>query len=342
MRYLEDFNTGDRFDTGSYLVTPEEIVDFAKTYDPQPFHIDEDAARKSLLGGLAASGWHTSAISMRLHCESWLKGVAGLGSPGIIETKWLRPVMKDYSVRLNVHLLSVRESSSRPGMGILQHETTMLNQDDAVLMIMRGITLVATRSAPENFSVYDGKALAAAPLWQRPEYVLQSPDDAADGEGILTGWLDDMTVGLTVELGSHQFTEEEIIAFASKWDPQPFHVDRHAARSGPFGGLIASGWHTGAAGMRQHVFTRQTYLAEGQRRGLPETPRGPSPGFRDMKWLEPVFAGDEIHYYMTTESWRPVSRKGWGVMVTHFEGINQHGRKVYEYYSSGMWPVRQD
>lgn len=93
--------------------------------------------------------------------------------------------------------------------------------------------------------------------------------------------------------------------------------------------------------MRHHVHTRQAYLAEGKRRGLPDAPRGPSPGFRDMKWLEPVFAGDEIHYYMTTEGWRATSRKGWGVMFTKFEGINQHSRKVYEYVSTGMWPTKQ-
>ena len=341
MKYLEDFPQGSVYESGTYEVTAAEIIDFARQFDPQPFHLDEEAAAQSLLGGLAASGWHTVAISMRLHCQSWLKGAAGLGSPGIAETKWLRPVMKGYVVRLRVEITSARISASRPGMGILEHETTMLNQHDDVLMIMRGVTLLATGNAPDSFGIYDPAALARVPLWQKPERIFTNPDDASNREGILTGWLDDMTIGLTVDLGSHTFCEEEIIEFAAKWDPQPFHIDREAARTGPFGAIIASGWHTGACGMRHHVHTRQAYLAEGQRRGLPDAPRGPSPGFRDMKWLEPVFAGDEIHYYMTTESWRPVSRKGWGVMITHFEGVNQHGRKVYEYFSSGMWPVRQ-
>jgi acyl dehydratase len=342
MKYFEDFPQGSVYTSGSYAVTADNIIDFARQFDPQPFHLDEDVANASLLGGLAASGWQTAVISMRLHCDSWLKDSAGLGSPGITEMKWLKPVLKGYAVRQIVRIVNARLSLSRPGMGILEHETEMLNQHDDVVMTTRAVTLVASRGAPAGLSVYDPAALARAPKWIKPDNVLSSPAETSSSEGILTGWLQDMTIGLTVDLGSHVFREGDIIRFAAKWDPQFFHLDAEAARTGPFGALTASGWHTGATGMSRHVATRQAYLAEGKRRGLPEAPRGPSPGFRDMKWLEPVFAGDEIHYFMTTEGWRATSRKGWGVMFTKFEGVNQHGRKVYEYVSTGMWPMRPE
>ncbi len=177
------------------------------------------------------------------------------------------------------------------------------------------------------------------PVWQQPQDILRNPSEAGDREGILSGWYDDLTIGRTIDLAEYTFEETDMIRFAKKWDPQVFHTDKDAARKGPFGALTASGWHTCAAGMSRHVHTRQAYLAEGARRGLPDAGRGPSPGFRDLKWFLPVFAGDKIHYYMTPVEKRKTSRPGWGMMFTRFEGINQLGRKVYEYTGISLWPA---
>jgi acyl dehydratase len=90
--FFEDFPQGARLEFGHYPVTKEEVISFARAYDPQPFHLDEDAAARSMLGGLAASGWHTCAIAMRLVCDGFLNITDGRGAPGIDEVKWLKPV----------------------------------------------------------------------------------------------------------------------------------------------------------------------------------------------------------------------------------------------------------
>lgn len=341
MRHFEDFAAGDTFEYGTFDVTAEEIVSFAQEFDPQPFHLDEAAAKASLLGGLATSGWQTAAISMRLHVQNLMHDIAALGSPGILEMRWPRPVMAGHRVRLRVLVHSARLSQSRPGMGILELHTTMLNQHDEELMQSRGITLVASRNAPAGMRVYDPAEIEKMPLWQEPADILRDPAAAPGDAGWLSGWYDDIAIGRTIDLGSYRFDKDNILAYARKWDPQSFHIDELAAKAGPFGSLIASGWHTGAAGMRRNVLTRQAWLAEGARRGLAEAPRGPSPGFRDLRWLAPVFPGDEIHYYLTPREKRATSRPGWGLMFTHHEGINQHCRKVYEYTGISLWPMRK-
>lgn len=342
MRYFEDFREGDVREFGSFDVTREEIIAFAREFDPQPFHIDEEAAKASLLGGLATSGWQTAAISMRLLCQHLFKDIAALGSPGINDMRWLKPVREGYRVKLRTLVKSARLSRSKPGMGILEIETRMFNQADKELMIQHGITLVASRDAPASMLSYEDVVIAPADAWQKPDQILDKVSNASDDDALLTCWFDDAKIGQTLALGSFDFDAENIKRYAEKWDPQPFHTSEEAARKGPFGKLAASGWHTGAAGMRRHVLSRNLYITEGQRRGLAQAPRGPSPGFRDMRWHEPVFAGDRVNYYMTTIEKRKLSRPGWGIVFNHFEGVNQHGRRVYDYVSAGMWAVKQD
>ena len=139
---------------------------------------------------------------------------------------------------------------------------------------------------------------------------------------------------------THRFDDENIIRYAKAYDPQPFHIDPEAARSGPFGKLIASGWHTASAGMGRLVLSRKPYAEEARRRGLPETPKGPSPGFRDLKWLLPFYSGDTLRYTMTPTDKRKTSREGWGIVFTKVEAWNQRGEKPFEYTSASLWPVR--
>lgn len=127
-------------------------------------------------------------------------------------------------------------------------------------------------------------------------------------------------IGVTQQLGSHHFTADEITRFARKYDPQPFHTDPVAARDSHFGALCASGWHTAAAWMALNVAAR-----------LDDAELGPSPGFRDLKWLRPVYAGDTISYTRTVTSLRPSSsRPDWSVLAVLAEGTNQNGDKVFE------------
>lgn len=144
---------------------------------------------------------------------------------------------------------------------------------------------------------------------------------------------DHFQIGVTVTLGSHTFDKEAIIAFARKYDPQPFHVDEEAARTGVLGGLCASGWHTAAAWMKCNLSNRA------QRQGWdgpgPEPEFGPSPGFSNLKWLKPVRAGETVTYTRTALGHRPLaSRPGWRVLSLKAEGFDSSGEKVIEFDSA--------
>jgi acyl dehydratase len=146
MLYLEDMKIGQKASFGNYRVTRDEVIDFASKYDPQPFHLDDDAAAKTHFGRLSASGWHTAAMTMSMLVEN-LKNAkqAGLGSPGLDELRWLKPVYPGDTLRVETKLTDVRPSRSRPEMGSIHSLVTVFNQDDVPVMTMKSIGLVATR-----------------------------------------------------------------------------------------------------------------------------------------------------------------------------------------------------
>ena len=145
-------------------------------------------------------------------------------------------------------------------------------------------------------------------------------------------WLDEIEAGLVVELGTHHFTKEAIIAFAKQYDPQPFHLSEEGGREGPFGVLSASGWHTGAAWMRCYVATNQAAEAKIRAEGREPAMIGPSPGFTNLRWLKPVTPGDTISYRSTVTGTRELnSRPGWGLVFSMNEGFNQKGELVATY-----------
>ena len=128
MRYLEDFAVGQKFGSDTLRVEEERVKRFAAEFDPQPFHLDEAAARATLFGGLAASGWHTAAMTMRLLVESDLKPAGGIVGAGFDEFRWPRPVRPGDELRIEAEVLEVRPSRSRPGQGMVKLRTTTLNQ----------------------------------------------------------------------------------------------------------------------------------------------------------------------------------------------------------------------
>ena len=146
MLYLEDMKIGQKASFGNYRVTRDEVIDFASKYDPQPFHLDDDAAAKTHFGRLSASGWHTAAMTMSMLVEN-LKNAkqAGLGSPGLDELRWLKPVYPGDTLRVETELTDVRPSRSRPEKGSIHSLVTVFNQDDVPVMTMKSIGLVATR-----------------------------------------------------------------------------------------------------------------------------------------------------------------------------------------------------
>jgi len=145
MRYLEDFSPGQIFGSGRLRVERERIKSFAAEFDPQPFHLDEEAARNSLFGGLAASGWHTAALTMRLLVESDLKPAGGILGAGFDEFRWPRPVRPGDELHVESEVLEVRASKSRPGQGVIKVKTTTLNQNGEAVQISIGNLIVPRR-----------------------------------------------------------------------------------------------------------------------------------------------------------------------------------------------------
>jgi len=144
-------------------------------------------------------------------------------------------------------------------------------------------------------------------------------------------------IGETITLGSHVFEAEEIKAFAAKYDPQPFHMDEEAAKGSVFGRLCASGWHTVSMWMRYNLLHRQGTGAPAWDGPGPRPQFGPSPGFQNLRWLKPVYAGDTITFMRRTMGYRPTaSRPGWLVVNGICEAYNQDGVKVMELESAAM------
>jgi acyl dehydratase len=146
-RYFEDYAPGAVFEFGATTVSEEELVAFAKAYDPQSFHIDRDAAAHSMYGGLIASGWHTASLMMRMLVDNYVSKVASLASPGVDELRWLSPVRPGDVLRVRVTVQDARRSRSRDDRGVVTSSIEVLNQDDVVVMTVKAINLLLTRPA---------------------------------------------------------------------------------------------------------------------------------------------------------------------------------------------------
>jgi acyl dehydratase len=145
MRYLEDYEVGQRFGSSKLRVDEAGIKRFAAEFDPQPFHLDDAAARQTLFGGLAASGWHTAALTMRLLVQSDVKPAGGIVGAGFDEFRWPRPVRPGDELRIEAEVLEVRPSKSRPEQGMIKLRTTTLNQRNEPVQISVGNLVVPRR-----------------------------------------------------------------------------------------------------------------------------------------------------------------------------------------------------
>ena len=145
--YLEDLAVGRRFTSATHVIDAAQIKAFAGQFDPQPFHLDDETAKSTLFAGLAASGWHTAAITMRLLVESDLKPAGGIVGAGFEEFRWARPVRPGDELRVEVEVIEARPSRSRPDQGVLKVRTTTLNQRDEAVQVTIG-SLVVPRRRP--------------------------------------------------------------------------------------------------------------------------------------------------------------------------------------------------
>ena len=148
MKYLEDMQVGTRRNFGAYAVTRDEVLEFARKYDPQPFHLSDEAAAKTHFGRLAASGWHTCAMTMAMLVEDGkAEPYAGLGSPGVDELRWLKPVFPGDTLRVEMEIVEVTPSRSKPNLGSFRSAISVFNQDDEPVMRFTSIVLIQRRPA---------------------------------------------------------------------------------------------------------------------------------------------------------------------------------------------------
>ena len=148
MIYFEDLEVGAETEFGSYAVTREEVIEFATKYDPQPFHLSDEAAAKTHFGRIAASGWHTTAMTMAVIAR-YVVGdeQAGLGSPGVDELRWLKPVYPGDTLTVRGKIIEKTPSRSKPDIGSFRTQTTVTNQDDVPVMRFTSIVLMRRRPA---------------------------------------------------------------------------------------------------------------------------------------------------------------------------------------------------
>jgi acyl dehydratase len=147
-RYFEDYLPGAVFEYGEIRVTEAEIIGFARRFDPQYIHVDPDAAARGPFGGLIASGWHTAAMMMRLIVDNFLPASASLGSSGIEELRWLKPVRPGDVLSVRLSVLEATRSRSKPDRGVVRTLCEVLNENREVVMSLKAMNIIASRSAP--------------------------------------------------------------------------------------------------------------------------------------------------------------------------------------------------
>ena len=146
--YWEDFPVGAVRDFGGRALSRDDIVRFGREYDPQPFHVDEEAAKRSVFGGLIASGWQTCALAMRMMCDAYLLDAASAGSPGVENIRWILPVHPGDTLRVRLTVLEARVLQSKPHIGLVRNKWEMFNQKDEQVMHMEGYGMFLRRDAP--------------------------------------------------------------------------------------------------------------------------------------------------------------------------------------------------
>jgi acyl dehydratase len=323
--YFEDIVVGQPMTLGQRPISIDEIKSFARRWDPQPIHLDEAAAKVSIVGGLCASGFHTSCIMMRLLVDHFLARAASLGAPGLEETKWLKPVRPGDVLSIRIHAESKRVMASRPDVGIARAIYDVINQaGDTVLSCTCNQMIRVRDPGPKAATLGTREAKPAlVNLWDMP--VTRRGD-------LVDLYFEDRVVGENWAVGSHTFGREEVLEFAQDWDPQPFHLDEAAAKASLFGGLAASGWHTACHYLRLIVTDRLRMEAALRAAGRPVPIYGPSPGFRNLRWIKPVMVGDTLEYRTSVVGKRDLPNhptRGLLAMVT--QARNQKSELVFHY-----------
>jgi acyl dehydratase len=329
--HFEDFTPGSATRYGSLTVERGRMLAFAREFDAQPMHVDETAAKAAMAGELIASGWYTAALNMRMLADDFILDTASMGSPGVSELKWLKPVKAGDVLRGIRHVVDRRPSLTKPDRGFVNFRFEVFNQRDEQVLEQTNLIMIGRRGSE---ALGDSQA---QPFANKPPTLPEFRDRDFD----TVSFFEELEIGDRLDLGAITFTEADIIRFGRDFDMQSFHVDPEVAKDSIFGGLIASGWHTGANWMAQMVRNRTSAAMNAAKRGERPARLGPSPGFQHLRWIKPVYAGDTIRYTSAIYEKRiSASRPEWGIVRHYNTGVNQKGEAVFSFIGSVFWERR--
>jgi acyl dehydratase len=320
--YWEDFSAGATVDFGETRVTATDIVAFAQEFDRHPAHLG-DAPN----GDLSASDWHTCAMLMRMMCDDFLYRAAGAGAPGVEHVKWYGTVRSGDILQVTRTPLETRASKSRPRVGIVRMLLEVFNQRGEKVLSWLPVQLYDRRdpsAKPPPAEVFQTQAPETPPR--------APPELSRDRRDAMVGGFEDISVGKETALGSHIFSVENMLGYATRFNPQYFHADEVAATASLYGGLIASGWHTAAVWNRLFVEHRHKLGGDNLSTKSEQSRHahfGPSIAVLDMKWPNPVRPGDTVDFRSRiAEKSEPAEYPDWGLVTNLNEGINQRGELV--------------
>jgi len=297
---------GDTFVMAEPAVSRTEIMDFARAYDPQAWHLDDAAAAKSVFGALCASGWHSSALVHRICLRRLWPQWAPTRLALVHEMRWAKPLFPDVPLQLTVTILAI-DTDPACAFGRVTVNATLADDQALERVIMRADWLVARRTpGPEP----------AAPPPEDQTVPPAAETEQSSGPADQTVWFEDVPIGNTRRYGRYLITAEEIANFAANFDRRD-----DTDQSAPI-------WLYAAAWMRmtvEHSIGTRNAAAMG------------SPGFRTMEWLQPVYPGDILSARVTTtEKVTPKSRQDIGFILSRTEVLNQHDQVVMRFGGQGM------
>lgn len=318
-RFWEDIEDGETLPLGTATMSREKIVAFASEFDPQPFHLDDEAARGTLLGGLAASGWHTCAVVMDLVERAMNEHALPLQTPGAEEIRWRKPVRPGDALSGRVVLSSKSTCACGSSAGACRAFVEVFNQSADSVVSWRMDCIVPRREP--------------ATATRRPACPMRSERRArvhrVRGDHAIK-FFDDVAAGDEIALGSYAFTADRVGSFRTR------HTDVHSGRIGLTTGVstrFAHDWHVVSAWM--HCIVRYYRLQSERLRstGRPVPLLGPAAGVKHLRWHAPVRAGEVISYVTWAERKLEIaSHSDWGLLIAGAEGVNAKGEVVVSFY----------
>ena len=286
---------------GTYRLTRDALLRFARDFDPQDFHLDEAVASTSMLKGLSASGWQSCALQQAIITTALRKETIEARCNHISEVRWLQPLRPERLLRVEASLAD--RQPDQPDLTALE----LAFIDDQNVIVMRQLT-----------------SWSRTPIAQQTGAAILSPSDPDSAIDALA--FEDLILNSPQRLGSHRLSQSGIDSFNDSYDA--------------LAGTSASLWHVGGCWMRAMIDHRHATAKKLVEAGefVPEF--GPSPGLQNVRWWGPVCAGDSLTFYATTTARRQVSKPGWGLVTSLNHAVNQHGQLVMEFQAQIFMTLR--